>query len=67
NPVGIPRLDGDYTVFGRVIKGMDIIDRIVNVARDPKDQPLEPLSLQVSIKYLNTKEFTALFSPIPHE
>jgi peptidyl-prolyl cis-trans isomerase B (cyclophilin B) len=67
NPAGIPRLDGDYTIFGRVIKGLDIIDRIVNVARDPKDQPLEPLSLQVSIKYLNTKEFTALFSPITHE
>ena len=67
NPTGIPRLDGDYTVFGRVIKGMDIIDRIVNVARDSKDQPLEPLSLQVRIKYLSKKEFTALFSPASHD
>ena len=67
NPAGIPRLDGDYTVFGKIIKGMDIVDRIVNVARDPKDQPVEPISLQVSIKYLSKKEFTALFSPITHE
>ncbi len=67
NPAGIPRLDGDYTVFGRIIKGMDLVDRIVNVARDKQDQPLEAISLQVSIKYLSKKEFTALFSPASHD
>ncbi|MFN9951958.1 MAG: peptidylprolyl isomerase, partial [bacterium] len=67
NPAGIPRLDGDYTVFGRIIKGMDIVDRMVNVARDKQDQPLEAISLQVSIKYLSKKEFTVLFSPASHD
>ena len=60
NPAGIPRLDGDYTIFGRIIKGMDIVDRIVNVARDKQDQPLEPISLRVKIKYLSPQEFAAL-------
>ncbi|MDA0315451.1 MAG: peptidylprolyl isomerase [Bacteroidetes bacterium] len=67
NPVGIPRLDGDYTVFGRIINGMDIIDRIVNVARDKQDQPLEPITLRVEIKYLSKKEFAAILTPTAHE
>jgi len=62
NPAGIPRLDGDYTVFGRIIKGMDIIDRIVNVPRDKQDQPLSPISLRVEIKYLSKSEIAALLT-----
>jgi peptidyl-prolyl cis-trans isomerase B (cyclophilin B) len=62
NPAGIPRLDGDYTVFGRIIKGMDIIDLIVNVPRDKQNQPLSPISLRVEIKYLSKSEITALLT-----
>lgn len=67
NPVGIPRLDGDYTIFGRIIKGMDIIDRIVNVPRDKQDQPLSPISLRVEIKYLSKSEITALVTAATDE
>ncbi|HET6267663.1 MAG TPA: peptidylprolyl isomerase, partial [Acidobacteriota bacterium] len=35
-----PRLDHKYTVFGYVVSGMDIVDKIVNVPRDEKDNPL---------------------------
>ena len=34
------QLDGAYTVFGETIKGLDIIDRIAQVATDPKDRPV---------------------------
>jgi peptidyl-prolyl cis-trans isomerase B (cyclophilin B) len=67
NPAGIPRLDGDYTIFGRIIKGMDIIDRIASVPRDKQDQPLRPISLRIEIKYLSKKEVAALLVPATHE
>jgi cyclophilin family peptidyl-prolyl cis-trans isomerase len=34
-------LDGDYTVFGKVIKGMEIVDRIAAVPTDVSDWPLQ--------------------------
>jgi len=46
----IPHLDGQYTVFGKVIKGMEAVDQIVNLPRDQKDNPLDPaIMLKVSI------------------
>lgn len=42
-------LDGDYTVFGETIDGLDIIDRIAKVETDAKDRPLEDVRI-VKIK-----------------
>ena len=39
-------LDNQYTVFGQVVAGMDVVDRIVNVPRDAADRPLEPQVIQ---------------------
>lgn len=38
---GTPWLDGHHTVFGQVISGMDIADKISNVATDEMDKPLK--------------------------
>ena len=36
-----PQLDGFYAAFGKVIEGMDVVDRIANVPTDERDKPLE--------------------------
>ena len=36
-----PHLDGQYTVWGNVVNGMDVADKIVSLKRDHNDNPLE--------------------------
>jgi len=62
NKNGVHRLDGDYTVFGQVIKGMEIIDEITQVKRDNNNQPFEAIGLKISIVYLSKKELKKLLS-----
>lgn len=40
---GTPHLDGDYTVFGEVIEGLDIVDKIAAVKTGYMDVPVEPV------------------------
>ena len=56
NPKGLHRLDGDYTIFGQVIKGMDVIHRIVAVPRSEDDTPTQPITMTVRIIHLDEKE-----------
>ncbi len=46
---GYPPLDGDYTVFGQVVEGLDVVDKIANAPRDPRDRPLENISMKVKV------------------
>lgn len=42
---GAPFLDGQYTVFGEVVEGMDVVDAIEGVATDKRDRPLEDVRI----------------------
>lgn len=43
---GIPHLDSRYTVFGEVVKGMEVIDRICNVETDKNDRPKKEVRIK---------------------
>jgi len=46
---GTPFLDGDYTVFGEVIEGMDVIDKIAAVQTGAGDKPVKELKMTMKV------------------
>lgn len=46
---GTPHLDGDYTVFGQVVEGLEVIDKIAAVQCDRMDRPVEDVKMKISI------------------
>lgn len=48
---GTPHLDNNYTVFGEVIEGLEVIDKIAAVKTDKRDRPLENIRMTMRIQY----------------
>lgn len=53
---GAPFLDMEYTVFGRVVEGLDVIDKIAAVETGAADRPLEPVYLFMEVEEVSKKE-----------
>ncbi len=47
---GAPFLDGNYTVFGELVEGWDVLDAIASSAKDARDRPNEDIQMTVKIK-----------------
>jgi len=47
---GYPYLDMEYTVFGEVISGMDVVDQISKAQKDEMDRPYEDIRMTIKIK-----------------
>ncbi|PAW78681.1 MAG: hypothetical protein B9S32_06820 [Verrucomicrobia bacterium Tous-C9LFEB] len=48
--IDCPFLDGEYTVFGKVISGMEVVDRISALQRDGRDNPLQRVEMKVTLQ-----------------
>ena len=48
---GTPFLDQNYTVFGEVVKGLEIVDKIATLPRDANDRPIQ--NVRMHIRMLN--------------
>ena len=46
---GVPHLDGQYTVFGEVTEGLDIVEKIQNTATLPGDRPKEDIIMTMTV------------------
>ncbi len=55
---GAPHLDKEYTIFGRVVEGLDVIDKIAAVETGRLDKPVQPLYMTMDIESVAKKEIT---------
>jgi len=58
---GTPHLDDDYTVFGRVVEGLDVIDKIAAVETGRMDKPVEDVFMTVEVETISKKKFMKLY------
>ncbi len=46
---GLPHLDGNYTVFGEVVKGIDVVEKISQIKTNNKDIPINPIRMKINV------------------
>lgn len=58
NHQGTHFLDGQYTVFGQVIQGQEVLDKIAALPKDGHDRPLTDLKMTMKVERLRKKKIT---------
>lgn len=56
NHQGTPQLDEAYSVFGQVIDGLDVIDKIAEQPKDGRDKPLSDIRMTVKVEDVKKKK-----------
>lgn len=63
---GVPHLDQNYTVYGEVVSGIDMVDRIAAVKKDERDRPVTDIPMTVEVlSKKECKELDKLLGPTP--
>ncbi|MBD3630215.1 peptidylprolyl isomerase [Cyclobacterium sp.] len=55
---GTPHLDDTYTVFGKVIKGLDVMEAITQLEKGPNDKPVTPVYIKVNVELVAKKKIS---------
>ncbi len=58
---GYPPLDDEYTIFGKVISGLEVIDKIATLPTGPGDRPIEDVRMVVTVEEMPKKKITKLY------
>jgi peptidyl-prolyl cis-trans isomerase B (cyclophilin B) len=58
---GAQQLDDTYTVFGKVIKGLDVLDKIAAAPKDRAERPLKDIRMTVTVEEMSRKKITKEF------
>lgn len=58
---GTPHLDGEYTVFGEVISGLEVAEKISEAQTGSRDKPLDPIYMKVSVEKMSRKKVESEF------
>ncbi|AMR28597.1 peptidylprolyl isomerase [Hymenobacter psoromatis] len=61
NHQGTHFLDGQYTIFGQVISGLEVLDKIAALPRDRRDRPTSDLKMTMTVEKLKKKKITELY------
>lgn len=60
NKEGLHRLDGNYMIFGQLVKGFEVLDTLGRVPTDSLDAPLVAIPLKVSMLDMQEQDYQAL-------
>ena len=58
---GVPHLDDEYTVFGRVISGLNVLDSIAAVETDPYNRPQKDVMMMVEVEEVSKSKITKMY------
>lgn len=61
NPQGTPHLDGQYTVFGQVISGQEVVDKIAQQPTAERNRPVTDIKMTVKVEKMRKKKITELY------
>ncbi len=62
NKEGYHSLDGNYTVFGEVIKGIEVVEKIAEQKKDRRNRPVEDIKITIMIKKMSKKKIQKLYA-----